>query len=197
MLPFGTIVDTYRRVRHLDELSEYTPIKFHPRCPHRLGIRLPAMVAPVVGNSGAQFGIHMTYLRADGLGKADFADTRLQRETRGVIKGGAICLAPMDPKRELAISEGVETALAVMKIFGLPAWAALNAANLRYSLNLPLAAQRIVIAADNDLSGAGQRAALVARERWRSEGREVRIVIPRIPGDDFNAYGGSTNERHA
>jgi hypothetical protein len=50
---------------------------------------------------------------------------------------------------------------------------------------LPTTAQRIAIAADNDISGTGLRNAIAARERWINEGRSVRIVLPRTVGD-FN-----------
>jgi len=43
---------------------------------------------------------------------------------------------------------------------------------------LPNAAH-ITIGADNDTNGAGLNAAKVAAGRWRDEGREVRIVMPR------------------
>jgi hypothetical protein len=51
---------------------------------------------------------------------------------------------------------------------------------------LPPEVRRIVIAADNDASGAGQRNALAAYDRWTAEGRSVRIKIPPNTGDDFN-----------
>ena len=46
--------------------------------------------------------------------------------------------------------------------------------------------RRIIIAADNDESGVGQRNALAAYDRWTAEGRSVRIVAPPVVGDDFN-----------
>ena len=46
--------------------------------------------------------------------------------------------------------------------------------------------RRIVVAADNDASGVGQRNALAAYNRWTAEGRSVRIVAPPVVGDDFN-----------
>jgi putative DNA primase/helicase len=53
-------------------------------------------------------------------------------------------------------------------------------------LDLPNDVRRIVIAADNDENGVGQRAALSARERWTAEGRMVRILLPPNAGEDFN-----------
>ena len=73
--------------------------------PHRLGARLPAMLAPVVDVDGEQTGVHMTYLRRDGAGKADLPK-EFQRECRGVIHGGAIRLAEHDPGVELILAKG-------------------------------------------------------------------------------------------
>ena len=80
-------------------------LRFQEQAPHRLGARLPAMLAPVVNVTGEQIGVHMTYLRRDGGGKADLPK-EYQRECRGVIHGGAIRLAEHDPDVELVIGEG-------------------------------------------------------------------------------------------
>ena len=72
-----------------------------------------------------------------------------------------------------------------MQIFGLAGWSAVYAGGLK-TIKLPPSVRRIVIAADNDLSGVGQRNALAAYDRWTAEGRSVRIVAPPVVGDDFN-----------
>jgi putative DNA primase/helicase len=170
---------------HSREIGLTSPVlRFQEQAPHRLGGRLPAMLAPVVDIDGEQIGAHMTYLRRDGAGKADLPK-EYQRESRGVIHGGAIRLMPFDPKVELVISEGLETGLAAAQIFALPCWSAVYAGGLR-SLALPPDVRRIIIAADNDVSGAGQRNALAAYDRWIAEGRSVRIKCPPDAGDDFN-----------
>ena len=72
-----------------------------------------------------------------------------------------------------------------MQIFGLPGWSAVYAGGLK-TIELPPDVRRIIIAADNDVSGAGQRNALAAYDRWTAEGRSVRIKAPPVVGDDFN-----------
>jgi putative DNA primase/helicase len=133
---------------------------------------------------GEQIGVHLTYLRHDGGGKADLPK-QYQRECRGLIHGGAIRLIPFEPDVELVLAEGLETSLAASELFGLPCWSAVYAGGL-CSLVLPPEVRRIVIAADNDESGVGQRNALAAYDRWTAEGRSVRIVAPPVVGDDFN-----------
>lgn len=82
------------------------------------------------------------------------------------------------------LGEGIETCLAAMQATALPAWAALSTSGL-VRLRLPPGVRSIVILADNDASGAGQRAAYDAAQRWLAEGRSVRIAIPLEPGTDF------------
>jgi hypothetical protein len=159
-------------------------LRFTEQAPHRLGVRVPAMLAPVVNVTGEQTGLHMTFLRHDASGKADLPK-EYQRESRGLIQGGAIRLIPFDPDVELVLAEGLETSLAASELFGLPCWSAVYAGGL-CTLVLPPEVRRIVIAADNDASGAGQRNALAAYDRCRAEGRSVRIVAPPVVGDDFN-----------
>ena len=178
----GTIVETYLRSRRI--ILEVPSILRFAACPHRSRSSFPAMVAPVVDVDGNQTGIHATYLRSDGSGKADFADREFQRECRGVIRGGAIRLAEHDPDRALVVAEGVETALSAMQLFELPGWSAVSAGGLK-ALKLPPSVRNIIIVADNDASGTGQRSAVAAGQRWKAEGRAVRAVVPLITGD-FN-----------
>lgn len=45
--------------------------------------------------------------------------------------------------------------------------------------------RRVVIAADRDVGGTGQRNAVEAGRRWKVEGRTIRIAMPESVGD-FN-----------
>ena len=175
-------IAVYLRSRHIRVISAV--LRFAEQAPHRLGARLPAMLAPIVDVDGEQIGVHLTYLRRDGGGKAELTK-EYQRECRGAVRGGAIRLIPFEPDVELVLAEGLETSLAASELFGLPSWSAVYAGGL-CSLVLPPEVRRIVIAADNDASGVGQRNALAAYDRWTAEGRAVRIVAPPVVGDDFN-----------
>jgi putative DNA primase/helicase len=72
-----------------------------------------------------------------------------------------------------------------MELFGRAGWAAVYAGGLK-TMELPSHVLRVIIAADNDASGVGQRNALAAYDRWTAEGRSVRIMCPPIAGEDFN-----------
>jgi hypothetical protein len=61
-----------------------------PACRHPSGIELPAMIARV-DNIDGLIGIHRTFLRPDGSGKANIEP---QRAMLGCAAGGAVRLAP-------------------------------------------------------------------------------------------------------
>jgi putative DNA primase/helicase len=179
----GTPVEAYFRGRGLTGPVP-TVLRFVEFCPHRNGRYYPAMVAPIVNVHGEQTAIQKTFLRPDGSGKARLPKEE-QREICGPMKGGAVRLAPYRPDCPLILGEGIETLHSAMRLFGLPGWAALCANGL-VSLHLPDEIRRIVIAADNDVGGAGQRAARDAAWIWGGEGRGVRVSLPSVPGTDFN-----------
>ena len=100
----------------------------------------------------------------------------------GIMRGSSVKLYP--PGETLAISEGVETALAFYSQFKVPVWGAGNTA-LMECIVIPDTVRRVVILVDNDLSGAGQKAADFLCERMIKEGREVEMLKPDEPGTDF------------
>lgn len=139
------------------------------------------MVAEIAQPDGTVAGVHVTYLRPDGSGKADVLSPK---KMHGIKKGGAVRLTEAGPV--LAVAEGIETALSVLEAHpDLSVWAALDAGNLKV-LQLPHDVREVLICADNDASGAGQKAAQAAADRWVGEDREVSIALPPEPGTDFN-----------
>jgi putative DNA primase/helicase len=100
-----------------------------------------------------------------------------------VAKGAAIRLAP--PGDALGIAEGIETALSASVLFGVPCWAALNAAMLA-TWQPPPKITRIIIFGDNDASYSGQAAAYALARRLGSENCAVEVRLPTEPGTDWN-----------
>jgi phage/plasmid primase-like uncharacterized protein len=125
--------------------------------------------------------VHRSFITSDGRKAA----VEPHRMMLGPIEGGAVRLAPAGPA--LVLAEGIETALSVQEATGMPTWAALSAGNL-VSVRLPdfPLATEVIIAADHDANGAGQRAAEEAAARFAAEGRRVRIALPPRTGLDFN-----------
>jgi hypothetical protein len=180
----GTVVERYlasRCITILPQAIRYLPMHDvyarHPR-----GGRRPVMIAAVEHVEHGIVGAHRTWLTPDGLGKASLDPVRI---STGPIKGGAVRLAAAADT--LMVGEGIETCLSAMQATSIPAWAALSTSGIKALIlpPLPLAAA-VVILADNDRSGVGQRAAQSAAERWLAEGRRVRIATPPKPGTDFN-----------
>jgi putative DNA primase/helicase len=139
----------------------------------------PAMIARIENIDGELIGIARTWLTRDATGNWH----RLDRAMLGRAAGGAVRLALA--AETLLIGEGIETTLAGMEAAGFPGWAAISTSGLM-ALVLPPIVRSVVILADHDENSAGERAARVAADRWRAEGRRVRIAMPPEPGTDFN-----------
>jgi hypothetical protein len=140
----------------------------------------PIIVAAAVRRGNPNIvGVHRTFLREDGLGKASLTPEKM---SLGDLHGASVPLAyaPVGPK--VAVSEGIETGLSVLQATGIPTLAALSAAGMQ-TLLLPPTVQEVFIAADHDK--VGMSAAQAAARRWYAEGRVVHIVKP-PEGVDFN-----------
>jgi putative DNA primase/helicase len=173
----GTVVETYLRARGyfgaIPISLRYVTGK-HPSDQQSHPLMLAAAVLP--GNPNVA-GVHRTFLRADGSGKAPIKPDKM---SLGAVQGAGTPLAQVGPK--LAVSEGIETGLSVQQATGIPTLAALSAAGMQ-ALVLPAGVKEVFIAADPD--GVGMNAAQAAARRWHAEGRIVRIVKP-PEGQDFN-----------
>ena len=187
----GTIVETYLANRGL-ALPPLQYLRFHPDCPHPSGANLPAMIGLVEHVDHGPTAIHRTFISAEGSGNAAVEP---DKASLGPVAGGAVRLAQVRAGQWLLVAEGLETTFSVMHACALPGWAALSAGGIK-SLVLPPSANMVVICADNDANGVGQRAANAAAERFLAEGRRVRIALPPRSGLDFNdLLRGSTSVR--
>jgi hypothetical protein len=160
-------------------LNPPSSLRYMPALRRSDGDSGPAMVARIDSLDGELIGIARVWLCRDETGTWH----RRDRAMLGRASGGAVRLAPA--AETLLIAEGIETALSGIEATGLPAWAALSTSGL-LALALPPIVRRIVILADHDVSGAGERAARAAAARWLAEGRLVRLAMPPEPGSDFN-----------
>jgi putative DNA primase/helicase len=179
----NTIARCYLTSRGIELDPWPSSLRFHPNCPRPKFLSpLAAMVALVEHVEHGPVAVHCTYLRPDGSGKADI---EIPKATFGPVAGGAVRLGAPRPGAELVVGEGIESTLSAALPCRLPAWAALSAPGME-SLVLPSSATHVVIAADNDTNGRGQRAASAASARCLAEGRRVRVAMPPMPGTDFN-----------
>jgi putative DNA primase/helicase len=173
----GTLTQTYLQSRGLHVAPPKT-LRFHPGLKHPSGGIWPAMVALVTnGESAVPIAVHRTFLARDGTGKAPIHP---QKMALGPCRGGAVRLAA--PGDVLMVGEGIETCMAAMYATGYPAWSALSTSGLR-GLGLPKDVCDVIVLADGD--EAGEKAARDCAQRWKREGRRVRIARPPW-GTDFN-----------
>lgn len=208
----GDDVDRYLSARGL-ELDTY-PVSL--RCHPGLGYyergaggrsqrvaQYPAMLARVDRPDGSLCSLHRTYL-SNGR-RAPLPDAK--KLLNGGINGAAVRL--MGAGELLAVTEGIETALAVHLLQDVPVWAGLSASNLE-RLWLPAHVRRVLVFADNDTNFVGQASAYALARRLRlqpphgsdrgqGQGRnptasfcthqggapEVEVLVPAAPGADW------------
>jgi len=144
----------------------------------------PCMVAQITRGREV-VGLHVTFLDPKGPGKADVPASKKVWKCADSISGGSIHLFEPDPNQPLALTEGIESALAVREMMGLPVWACVSAGMLE-RVEIPESVSEVIIAGDLDRSGRGQQATEQLAERLHREGRKVKIAVPPgpIPGGE-------------
>lgn len=176
--PAGTEAEKYLASRCLT--GAIPPVLRFARLTYgKRGPQHPVLVALVVDVAGQPTGIQRTYLAADGRRKLAVDKPKL---SLGKVRGGAIRLAPA--RNQIVITEGMEDALTLQRLAGLPAWAAAGA-GMMPSMALPRDVRSVIIGADAD--EAGQHSARKACAELVETGRSVRIITPDPPHKDFNA----------
>ena len=174
----------------------------------------PALLA-AIEREGELQGLHITYLQADypkpcgedGLHApewrklaASHPDTgetlpakKMKARYAGALNGAAVHLGTPDRQGRLLAAEGIETALAASALFDLPAAACLSAHGLS-AFGWPPETRELYIAADNDLSRTGIKAAEALARRAHAAGLTVKIWQPDKAGtdalDEWNARKG-------
>jgi putative DNA primase/helicase len=142
----------------------------------------PALVASFCSPAGDLLTYHLTHVQ-DGR-KAPVAAPKKLLTPLGGLDGGALRLTRLYPS--LGIAEGVETALAVMRDFQVPCWAAYSAGMLQ-KFTPPPEVKAVTIFGDNDASFTGQTAAFALAKRLRGMGLAAEVRIPERPGDFADA----------
>jgi hypothetical protein len=173
----GTVAEAYLRHRGITCALPDT-LRFQAQGWHPTAQRLPMMVARIDG--AERFGVHRTYLRADGMGKASIDPARAML---GTCAGGAVRLS--DAPGRLVVAEGIETGLSLLSgLLPGPAtvWATLSTSGLR-GLHLPPVPGRLTIAADGDAPGRAAATALASRAE--ALGWQISL-LPAPDGRDWN-----------
>lgn len=176
----GSIAERYLR----------EPRGYHGPLPATLGFlppragHPPAMIAAfgipdepqpgyLVVNNDTITGVHLTKLRSDGSGKADVEANKIML---GRSVGQPIILASPNDLLGLAITEGIEDALAVHESTGLGAWAAGSAGRMPALADaIPQYVETVTVFVDNNQAGRENSHKLVSRLKRR--GIEVRTCL--------------------
>ena len=162
------------------------------RSPALLG-HYPAMLAAIERNGELQ-GLHITYLQQKGgvwrkltASPPDTSEVlpvkKMKARYAGALNGAAVHLGTPDGQGRLLAAEGIETALAASSLFDLPAAACLSAHGLS-AFDCPPETRELYIAADNDLSRTGIKAAEALARRAHAAGLTVKIWQPDKAGTD-------------
>jgi putative DNA primase/helicase len=175
----GTPAETYLRQRRL--LATSPELRFLARTP--LGPRgevrfLPAMLAAVRDDTGV-IAVHRTFVDQR---TAVIADVDRPKRALGTLGIGAVRLAlPLGGK--LGLAEGIETALAATRLFGIPCWATLG--NERFGqVAVPDSVRELTLFVDHD--AGGELAERRAREAYARADRTMLTQVPERLGDDWN-----------
>lgn len=155
-------------------------LRFHPSLRYYEGSEnkfygnFPALVAPIRDPKGEIIALHRIFLTPEGK-KAPVKEPKKMTPCSKPPQGAAIRLFPAG--KVLGVGEGIETMLAVRAISRMPVWSAVAAQFLELMV-IPDYVEHVVIWADLDASGRGQKAAQVLAERLVKEGKTVEIQIP-------------------
>jgi putative DNA primase/helicase len=134
----------------------------------------PAMVAAVISPQGEMVAVHRTYLTMDG---AKAAQEEPRKLTPGPLGRGYAIRLGEPVNGVLGVAEGIETALSAAALFGVPVWAAVNAAGLM-QWEPPEGVTAVHIFGDNDPKYGGQSAAFALAHRQATRGLTVNVHIP-------------------
>jgi hypothetical protein len=158
----------------------------------------PALVAAMTRDDLGVSGVHRTWLRPDGRGKAD---VYRPKKMLGPTIGGSIRLtrgpsglsAPEAARKgvagPLAIGEGIETTLSVGA--AMPAWRTWAAGSVDHMAKLawPDCADHVILLQDNDWGEPARVAFDRALSHWRRQARGRRLDVARSEvGNDFNDW---------
>ena len=188
----GTPMLRYLQNRGLSDITNRIPaaLRFHRGLPYwnetrtgeyeHLGIH-PVMLGVVTNPNGQLITLHRTYITTEGL-KAQLPSVKkiMSPAVNGSLSGSSIKLGI--PTNTLYLTEGIETALAVMQSTGESVWACISA-KLMEQIVIPKNVNKVFIMADKDRSGTGEQSAdyLALRLNRERVDLEVFICVPPSP----------------
>lgn len=192
----GDLVHRYLKARGVDEVLYPDALRFAPALRDGDGGIRPCMVAMVSGPDGKPVSMHRTFLRPDGLAKAEMESPR-KMMPGPLPEGACVRLCEYVAGGPLGVAEGIETALSASALFEMPVWAAISSSGLAKWWP-PDGCDEVAIFGDNDAKFGGQAAAFSLAHRLSLKGIKVTVHIPPKIGTDWNDFdmnrraGGAT-----
>ena len=178
----GDLAHKYFESRNIDELTYPKALRFARALRDGEGGIRPCMVAMVgVYGESKYCGVQRTFLRPDGLAKAEM---QAPKKTAGKLLPGSCVALSEYAGGPLGIAEGIETAMSASNLFEMPVWASLNA-QMMVKWRPPEGCTEVVIYGDNDASFTGHKAAYMLAWSLRKDGIDVQVKIPDAVGDDW------------
>ena len=179
--PDAQPVRLYLQSRGLDNwLPDWPSLRFHPKMQYRnednrvIGY-FPAMLA-LVEKGNQPITIHRTFLTDDGHKAPVESPKKLMPVPADrLIVGSGIRLG--NPGRVLSVTEGIETALAVIEATGMVTWPLISD-TLMSHFDIPQGVEKLIIWSDLDRSRAGASAAHKLAQRAQTQGIEVHVREP-------------------
>ena len=182
----------YLRRRGLGDCDQSREIRWLPDEPYwsadeddrpRICGHYPVMLARVTDDDGQIAALHRTYLTQDGK-KAPVPSAK--KLSAGKIGSAFIRLFPAS--NLLCLAEGIETALSVHMLSGLPVWSVISLSGFKRFERVPKGVDKLFIYGDNDESFTGAAGAFELAARLRREHPEltVDVRLPEVPGEDWN-----------
>lgn len=179
----GDLAHKYLEARGIDELVYPKALRFGKIKDGEGGIR-PCMVAMVGVYGEPRFAtMHRTFLRPDGLAKADMASPRKLMPCE--LPNGACVALSEYHGGPLGIAEGIETAMSASALYDIPVWSAINAGMMQKWVP-PEGCDEVTIFGDNDPKFAGQAAAYGLAHKLSVKGIKITVHIPANVGQDYN-----------
>lgn len=176
-----SVLRKYLLNRSLD-LTFVPELRFLPCAKTQSGgkiVEFPAMLGAIRDLEGNLVSVHRTFLTQDGKKAPIEVPKKIMHLSEfDSISGCAIRFGK--PGRVFALSEGIETALSVVKATGFACWSCVCAGGLK-SVRIPDFVKTVLIFEDKDLSQAGQKAANALKKRLTEEGKTVFIAEPPMP----------------
>ncbi|MDP2203320.1 MAG: primase-helicase zinc-binding domain-containing protein [Methylicorpusculum sp.] len=177
-------VRLYLQSRGLDSaIPDWPAIRFHPNMQFKdedgnvIG-HFPAMLA-LVENGNELITIHRTFLTQEGCkAPVDSPKKIMPVPSNKLFAGSAVRLGW--PGRVLGVTEGIETAFAVIEATGMVTWPLISS-SIMPQFSIPMGVEKLIIWSDLDRLFVGSFAAQKLAECAEAQGIEVVIHEPKGP----------------